>query len=77
MGEPLAKFLKSDLRRSRTEIMYSEKALVTTTDIFFKEGNNDMGKKPNVMKKSITPTTAKRSLTQSTKQRNHKHPIKN
>ena len=37
----------------------TKKALVTTTDTDVKEVNTDMGKKPNVVKKSITPLIAK------------------
>ena len=42
--------------------MYNRKALVTTTDKIVKEGINNMGTKPNVLKKSITLPTAKNNI---------------
>ena len=54
----------------------TEKALVTTNGMVVKEGNNDTGTKPNVVKEAITFTVSKIRFTQSTKQRNHKNPIK-
>ena len=60
----------------------TKQELVTITDVVVKEVNTYMvdkeGKsKPNVVKESITPPISdKRRLTQSTEQRNHKHPIK-
>ena len=41
--------------------MSSKKSLFTTKDRIFK-GNNDMRKKPNVVKESITPPIAKRKF---------------
>ena len=41
-----------------------------------KEGNTDMGTKPNIAKEAITPPIAKRRLTHSTKKINHNNPIK-
>ena len=42
--------------------MYSEKALVTTTKTIFKEGNTEMGTKPNLVKEPITPPIAKKNI---------------
>ena len=42
--------------------MSSKKALVTNTDKIVKEGNTDMGKKPNVVKEAITPPIAKNNI---------------
>ena len=42
--------------------MYSKKSLVTTTDNISKEGINDMGTKPNVLKESITPPISKNNI---------------
>ena len=42
--------------------MSCRETLVTTTDNFFKEGINDMGKKPNVMKEAITLPIAKQNI---------------
>ena len=38
----------------------TKKALVNTTNAVVKEGNTDMGKKPNFVKESITPPIAKK-----------------
>ena len=59
----------------------TEKELVTTTDTVVKEGNNDtLEKKEKKLlwqrKPSILLFQKKIRLTQSTKDRNHKHPIK-
>ena len=37
----------------------TKKALFNTTDTVVKEGNTDMGTKPNVAKEAITPPIAK------------------
>ena len=42
--------------------MSFKKALVTTTDTIFKEGNNEMGTKPNVVKEAIHPPTAENNI---------------
>ena len=56
-------------------------ALVTTTDMVVKEGNTDMVDKEgksehNVVEESMTPPISVKTITHSTKHRNHKHPIK-
>ena len=40
----------------------TEKALVTTIDTVAKEGNTNMGTKPNVVKEAITTPTAKNKI---------------
>ena len=40
----------------------TEKALVATTYTVVKEGNTDMGTKPNLVKKSITTTIYKKNI---------------
>ena len=42
--------------------MSYKNSLVTTTDKIVKEGINDMEIKPNVVKKSITPSIAKNNI---------------
>ena len=42
--------------------MSSKKALVTTTNKIVREGINEMGTKPNVVKESVTPPIAKNSF---------------
>ena len=42
--------------------MSSKKALVTTTEKIDKEGINDMGTKPNVMKEAINPPIEKNNI---------------
>ena len=53
--------------------MSSNNPLVTTTDEMVKEKINDMKTEPNVVERAITHPTAKKKLTPSTKQKNHKH----
>ena len=64
------------VRKTSGGLDETKKALVTTTDIVVKEGNADMGTKPNVVKESITPPIAKKNIGKVNKNRNHKHPIK-
>ena len=40
----------------------TKKALVTTNGMVVKEGNTDMGTKPNVVKEAITPTVSKNKI---------------
>ena len=59
----------------------TKNSLVTTTDTVVKEVNTDMVDKksktePNVVKEAITPPISKKILTESTKHRYYKHPIK-
>ena len=42
--------------------MSSKKALVTTNNKIFKEGINDMGTKPDLVKEAITPPIAKKNI---------------
>ena len=63
------------VRKTRGDLDETKNVLVTTTNPVVKEGNTDMETKPNVVKEAITPLTTKRRLTQSTRKRNHKHPI--
>ena len=42
--------------------MSSKKSLVTTTDKIFREGINDMGTEPNVVKEFITPPIAEKNI---------------
>ena len=41
---------------------------------FFKEGVDDMGTKPNLVKEAITSLIAKNNIDTVKKQRNHKNP---
>ena len=64
------------VRKKSGDLDETEKALVTNTDTVVKEGNNDMGTKPNEVKEAITPLIAKNNIDTVKKQINHKHPIK-
>ena len=57
--------------------MSSEKALVTTTNTVIKEGNTDMGTKPNVVKEAINPPIAKKKIDTVNKTEKSKAPNKN
>ena len=68
------------VRKTSGDLDDTKKALVFTTGMIFKQGNYDTvdkkEKKPNVMKESATPPISEKiGMSQSTKQRNHKHPI--
>ena len=56
--------------------MKQKRKKFTTTDTVFKEGNNDMGTKPNEVKEYITLTIAKNDIDTFNKTENNKHPIK-
>ena len=64
------------VRKTRGDLDETEKVLVTTTDMVFKEGNNDMVKILMCLREPSLLLFQKRRFTQSTKNRNHKHPIK-
>ena len=55
-------------------MMSSKSSLVTTTDKFFKEGINDIGTDPNLVKGDITPHIEKNNIDTVKKPRNHKNP---
>ena len=50
------------LEKTSGDLDETERALVTTTDMVVKEGNTGMGKKPNVVKETITPPIAKKNI---------------
>ena len=65
ISDPLQK--KSDnpsitVIKTSGDLDETEKALVTTNGTAFKVGNNDMGKKPNVMKEAITTPISKKKI---------------
>ena len=51
------------VRKTSGDLYETKKALVTTTDTIVKEGSNDKGKRPNVVREAINPTIEKRILT--------------
>ena len=63
-------------RKTSGDLDETKKALVTTTNMIFREGNTDMGIKHNVVNEAITPPTSKKNINTVKKQINHKHPIK-
>ena len=69
------------VRKTSGDLDDNKQALVTTTDTIFKEGNTDMVDKEGKSKKICggihhSLYFRRKKLTQSTEQRNHKHPIK-
>ena len=52
--------------------MSSKTSLVSTTGEIVKEGINDMGTKPNLVKEAIAPPIAKKNIDTVFK-KNHKH----
>ena len=65
ISDPLQK--KSDnpsitVIKTSGDLDETEKALVTTNGTVVKEGNNDIGTKPNVVKRAITPPIAKNNI---------------
>ena len=50
------------VRKTSGDLDEAKKALITTTNTIFNEGNTDMGTKPNVVKESITNTIAKKNI---------------
>ena len=71
-----------NVRKTSGDSDDTKKSLFFTTEMVVKKGNTDIFDRkrktnPNVVKEGITPPISeKRRLTQSTKHRNHKHPIK-
>ena len=49
-------------RKTSGDLDETKKTLVTTDNTVVKEGNNDMGTKPNVVKETITPPIAKKNI---------------
>ena len=64
------------VKKTSGDLDETKKSLITTTDTVFKEGNTDMGRKPNVLKEAITIPIAKKKIDTVKKQRNHTHTIK-
>ena len=50
------------VRKTSWDLDETENSLVTTTDTAVKEGNTDMGTKPNLVKEAITPPIAKNNI---------------
>ena len=50
------------VRKTSVDLDETEKALVNTTNKVFKEGNDDMGTKPNMVKEDITPPIAEKNI---------------
>ena len=50
------------VRKTSGDLDETEKALVTTAYTVVKEGNTDMGEKPNVVKEAITTPISKKTI---------------
>ena len=65
LSEPLPKRYYNPIikvRKTSGDLVEAKKALVNNTDTVVKEGNTDMGTKPNVVKEAITPPITKKNI---------------